>query len=84
MQKLRQARERKRLTAGRCEGRKPIPDDIKALARPFCTREIQRRARGYPTGEFPRLWQKQAIQGQAGRSDGPESVKRMLARSRQG
>src|SRR5262245_31487167 len=33
VQKLRQARERKRLTHGRCEGRPPVPAAAKALAK---------------------------------------------------
>ena len=33
VQKLRQAREEKRLTTGRCEGRPPVPAEAKALAK---------------------------------------------------
>jgi DNA invertase Pin-like site-specific DNA recombinase len=77
VQKLRHARERVRAEAGRCEGRKPVPEAV--------VREAKRLARRSPkTGEVRSL---QAVAADlarlghlapSGRPYGAESVKRML------
>jgi DNA invertase Pin-like site-specific DNA recombinase len=79
VQKLRQARERKRMTTGRCEGRKPVP--------PAIVKEAKRLRRKSPrTGKklsLRRIADKLAEMGYVGPSGtvyGAESVKRMIAR----
>jgi DNA invertase Pin-like site-specific DNA recombinase len=44
VQKLRQARERKRWVVGRCEGRSPVPADAKALAKRLYRKKAPRPA----------------------------------------
>jgi len=77
VQKLRQARERKRRTHGRCEGRPPVPAAAKALAKRLYRKSPK-------TGKRPSLRTiSQALTAQgfhspSGRPYGAESVKRML------
>jgi len=78
VQKLRRARERKRATTGRCEGRKPVPDQV--------IREAKRLRRKNPrTGKRRSLRSIAArlsdmgYTAPSGRPYGPESVKRMFA-----
>jgi DNA invertase Pin-like site-specific DNA recombinase len=78
VQKLRQARARKRLVVGRCEGRPPVPAEAKALAK--------RLYRNSPkTGKRPSLraishaLTAHGFQGPSGRPYGAESVKRMVS-----
>lgn len=79
VQKLRHARDRKRLATGRCEGRKPVPECV--------IREARRLARRNPkTGAVRSLRQiaaELAAIGHlapSGRPYGAESIKRMLVR----
>jgi hypothetical protein len=77
VQKLRQARERKRLTAGRCEGRPPVPAEAKALAKRLYRKSSK-------TGKRPSLraiaqaLTAHGFQAPSGRPYGAESVKRMV------
>lgn len=79
VQKLRQARERKRATTGRCEGRRPVPEKI--------VREAKRLHRKNPrTGNRRSLCSvvsdlaELGVYGPSGKPYGPESIKRMVAR----
>lgn len=79
VQKLRKARERKRIETGRCEGRKPVPDSI--------VKEAKRlRRKNSRTGKRRSLRQvaaELAKMGYLAASDKPygaESVKQMIAR----
>ena len=79
VQKLRKARERKKVETGRCEGRKPVPDRI--------VKEAKRLRRKNPrTGKRRSLRviaQQLADTGYfapSGKPYGPESVKHMVAR----
>ncbi len=80
VRKLRDARDRKRAEDGRCEGRPPAPEDVKALARKLYRRNPR-------TGKRRSLRQVAAALAEAGhlqkkscRPYGAESVKRMVAR----
>ena len=79
VQKLRQARDRKRAETGRCEGRKPVPAEV--------VREARRLRRKNPrTGKILSLRKvasKLAGMGYfapSGKPYGAESVKRMVGR----
>src|SRR3954447_24284972 len=79
VQKLRHARERKRAETGRCEGRKPVPENV--------VREAKRLARRNPkTGEVRSLRQiadeltALGHLGPGGTAYFPTSIKRMLAK----
>jgi DNA invertase Pin-like site-specific DNA recombinase len=79
VQKLRKARERKRAATGRCEGRPPVPDQVK--------REARRLARRSPKTGKVRSLRKIAAElaslgyvGPSGKPYGAESVKRMVTR----
>ena len=75
--KLRHARDRKREATGRCEGRKPVPDEVVALARKLARRSPK-------TGERPTLHaiaDRLAEAGHVGPTGAPyfpNSVRRML------
>jgi DNA invertase Pin-like site-specific DNA recombinase len=83
VQKLKGARDRKRATTGRCEGRKPVPAAV--------VKEARRLARKNPkTGErrslreiaagLARMGHTVLVNGEpSGKSYGPESIKRLLA-----
>lgn len=83
VQKLKAARQRKRANTGRCEGRKPVPDDV--------VKEARRLARKNPkTGERRSLREiadalasaghTVLVNGEpSGKAYGPESIKRMIA-----
>ena len=80
VQKLRKARERKRETTGRCEGRPPVPEHVKHEARRLARRSPKtgrRRSRRKIAAELASL----GHVGPSGKAYGPESVKRMLAQS---
>lgn len=77
--KLRKARERVRAARGRCEGRKPIPDEI--------VKEAKRLRRRNPRTGVQRSYREIAKElealghiGTSGRVFGAESVKRMVLR----
>lgn len=79
VQKLRQARERKKVETGRCEGRKPVPDSI--------VREAKRLRRKNPrTGKRRSLRQvsfelaEMGYLAVSGNHYGAESVKQMVAK----
>ena len=79
VQKLRKARDRKRAETGRCEGRKPVPDEV--------VREARRLRRKNPrTGKrlsLRRIAAALAAMGHVAPSGNPygaESVKRMVIR----
>jgi DNA invertase Pin-like site-specific DNA recombinase len=78
--KLRAARDRKRASAGRCEGRKAVPDAV--------VREARRLARRSPKTGRRRTLREIAAElaalgfaGPSGAPYGAESVKRMLGRA---
>jgi DNA invertase Pin-like site-specific DNA recombinase len=77
VQKLRQAREEKRLTTGRCEGRPPVPAEAKALAKRLYRKNPK-------TGKRPSLraishaLTERGFQSPSGNPYGPDSVKRMV------
>jgi len=80
VQKLRQARERKRAETGRCEGRPPVNENI--------VREAKRLRRKNPrTGKRRSLRQvakelaEAGFLAASGKPFGPESIKRMILRS---
>lgn len=76
--KLKAARERKRIATGRCEGRKPVPEEVVREANRLHRRNPvthkQRRLR-----EIARELAKLGHYGPSGAEYGHESVKRMLA-----
>src|SRR3954465_4946691 len=79
VQKLRHARERKRAETGRCEGRKPVPDNV--------VREAKRLARVSPKTHEKRSLREIAAElarlghlGPSGKPYEAMSVKRMLGR----
>jgi DNA invertase Pin-like site-specific DNA recombinase len=69
--KLRHARDRKRETTGRCEGRKPAPDAARAIARAM-------RAEGATLRAIAEELRFKGYQSPGGRTYGPESVRSML------
>ena len=76
--KLKAARDRKRAETGRCEGRKPVPEEA--------VREARRLARRSPkTGQRRSLRKiaaglaEKGFYGPSGAAYGAESVKRMIA-----
>jgi DNA invertase Pin-like site-specific DNA recombinase len=76
--KLKAARDRKRVANGRCEGRKPVPEEV--------VREARRLARRSPKTGKRRSLRAIAVElakldhaGPGGKPYGAESVKRMLA-----
>lgn len=72
--KLKKARNRKRSETGRCEGRKPPPLDHRLAARGFAAEGASLRAVGARLAS-------QGILGPSGMPYGPESIKRMIAKS---
>jgi DNA invertase Pin-like site-specific DNA recombinase len=77
--KLKVARDRKRAATGRCEGRKPVPDDVKAEARRLARRSPktgQRRSLRDIAAELAAM----GHLGSSGQPYGAESIKRMIAR----
>lgn len=75
VEKLRKARQRKRATSGRCEGRKPVPADTIALAK-----KLNRQKKNKPS--LRAIAKELAAQGhfsESGKEYGPESIKHMLA-----
>jgi DNA invertase Pin-like site-specific DNA recombinase len=79
VQKLRQARERKRATTGRCEGRRPVPEKVVREAKRLHRknpRSGKRRSLRSVASELAKL----GVYGPSGKPYGPQSIKRMVAR----
>ncbi len=88
MQKLRAARDRKRTSTGRCEGRKPVPAETIAEARKLArkSRKTGKRpslrtiAAGLAKRGHTVLVDRDGQRVSSGKPYGAESVKRMLTR----
>jgi DNA invertase Pin-like site-specific DNA recombinase len=78
VQKLRQARERKRLTHGRCEGRAPVPEQAKSLAKRLY-RKSPRTGKRLSLRDISQALAEHGFNGPSGSPYGAESVKRMLS-----
>ena len=78
VQKLRKARERKRAETGRCEGRKPVPEDIVKQAKRL-RRKSPRTGKRLSLRRVAAALAEMGHTGPSGRPYGAESVKRMVA-----
>jgi DNA invertase Pin-like site-specific DNA recombinase len=76
--KLRVARERVRQRTGRCEGRRPVPDEVVAEARRLARRP--RFGRGRSLRAIAAELAAMGHLGSSGQPYGAESIKRMIAR----
>ena len=81
--KLKGARDRKRASTGRCEGRKPVPDAVvkeaRRLARKSHKTGERRSLRGIAAA-LASMGHTVVVDGEpSGKAYGPESVKRMLS-----
>lgn len=77
--KLRRARDRKRETDGRCEGRKPVPDAAVSQAKRLA-RKSPKTGKRRSLRQISACLAEQGYLGPGGKPYGAESVKRMLAR----
>lgn len=75
VEKMRKARDRKRLTTGRCEGRKPVPEGAVLLARAL-------RSEGRTLRDIAGKLREQGYDAPSGKAYGPGSVAQMVDRAR--
>ena len=77
--RLQEARKRKKAATGRCEGRPPVPDEVKHLA-VVLSRKNRRTGRSRSLREITTELAAAGHLGPSGNPYGPESVKGMLAK----